>query len=79
MSIIVFCFGFLFTKLLLVSSVSEHLMFPLALVEGILHVLVLMPFVKRIYPYVTMWQFRHFLKNDLRFPTNITLILVDFC
>lgn len=73
MSIIVFCFGFLFIKILLVSLVVEELIFPFAVTGSIFLVLILMPYVKRIYPYVTIWQFRHFLKNDLRFPINITL------
>lgn len=75
MSIIVFCFGFLFIKILLVSLVAEELIFPLAVTGGIFLVLILMPYVKRIYPYVTIWQFRHFLKNDPRFPINITLFI----
>lgn len=75
MSILVFCLGFLFTKLLLSSLVAEELIFSLALTGGIFLALALMPFVKRIYPYVTIWQFRYFLKNDLRFPTNVTLVI----
>lgn len=67
--------GFLATILALPRTISANFHLSLAVGIGILLAILLTPFIKKYYDFVTLKQYRYLLRNDKRWPRDITLHL----
>ncbi|TCI52215.1 hypothetical protein EVJ24_11590 [Exiguobacterium sp. SH1S21] len=67
--------GFLLAIFLLPQTISVPLLLGLAIGSSLFLALLLFPFLKKAYVNITLWQFRYLLKQETKWPRDITLYI----
>ncbi len=67
--------GFLLAIFLLPQTISVPLFLGLAIGSSLFLALLLFPFLKKAYVNITLWQFRYLLKQETKWPRDITLYI----
>lgn len=68
-------YGFALAIFLLPQTISAPLFIALAVSGGLILALFLLPFIKKFYPKLTLWQLRYMLKQETKWPRDITLYI----